>query len=337
MRIASKRIKVSEKLGYNMQIPVVLITFNRPEHTRRTLEALLVQSPEILYVFQDGARKGNVSDQENCPKVRWVIEDCLKGKEVQVHTHFSEVNRGCREAVIFAISEVLKDYEAVIVVEDDIVTSPAFLSYMNKALEYYRDRKSVFSISGHSHSPEHFRIPEDYPYDVYASPRLFNWGWGTWRDRWEQADWSFSYYDAFMSHPLEMQAFMRGGDDLLPMLKEEHDGNSSAWDIQFAFAHFKNHAVSIVPCRSYTVNIGEDGSGTHCHDLKKGAATKTGALSKKKDPVLLDNLYFDTRILNLQYSYFSSSRRPLWQKAINYLARKVGRKPPFIIKKKIFV
>ena len=320
-----------------MQAPIVLITFNRPEHTRRTLEALLSQKLEILYVFQDGPRKGNVADIENCRKVRSVIEECLKDKGVEVHTYFSEINRGCRDAVIFAISEVLKANESVIVVEDDIITSPAFLSYMNKALEYYKERKSVFSISGHSHSPEHFQIPADYPYDVYASPRLFNWGWGTWRDRWEQADWSFSYYDEFMDLSMEKKAFMRGGDDLLPMLKNEHDGKSSAWDIQFAFAHFKNHAVSMVPCRSYTLNIGEDGSGTHCNDTKNRIGAKPCELNKKEDPILLDNLYFDARILNAQYSYFSFSKRPLWQKAVNFLARRIGKKPPFTIKKKIYV
>ena len=319
-------------------IPVLLITFNRPEHTRKVLNALLVQKPGILYVFQDGMREGNASDQEKCSKVRLVIEECLKDVTFEYHTYFSKLNRGCRDAIIYAITEVLKKHESVIIVEDDIITSPAFLSYMNKALEFYKDKKSVFSISGHSHSPERFQIPDDYPYDVYASPRLFNWGWGTWRDRWEKADWSFSYYDDFMRHPFEKEAFSRGGDDLIPMLKEEHDGHSSAWDIQFAFAHFKNHAVSIVPCHSYTANIGEDGSGTHCNDRKIAVDNDAmiKMLNQKDNPILLDNLYFDSRILNAQYSVFSKAKRPLWQKAINFLFRRLGKRPPFTIKKKVF-
>lgn len=36
----------------------------------------------------------------------------------------------------------------------------------------------------------------------------------------------------------------------MPMLVDEREGSSSAWDIQFAFTHFANHAVSIVPCLS---------------------------------------------------------------------------------------
>ena len=315
-------------------IPVLVITFNRPEHTRRTLEALRVQRPGLVYVFQDGARNGNADDVEKCSAVRSVIERSIDWP-CELHTYYSDCNRGCRDAVIFAVSSVLKEHESVIVLEDDIVTSPAFLSYMQKALDYYKDRKSVFSISGHSHCTEHFVKPADYPYDVYASPRLFNWGWGTWRDRWEKADWSFSYYEDLMKHPWEMEGFLRGGDDLGPMLQDEHDGRSSAWDIQFAFTHFREHAVSIVPCVSYTHNIGQDGSGTHCSDCAKGDIDYS-ELNQNENPLFLENLYFDSRILNAQCSYFSNKKRPLWQKGCNFIARKLGLKPPFVLKKRIY-
>lgn len=314
-------------------IPVLLITFNRPEHTQKTIEALRVQQPPLVYVFQDGPRVGNIRDELNCKAVRDVIEHEIDWG-CELHTHFSDSNRGCRDAIIFAISSVLKEHESVIVVEDDIITSPAFYTYMCKALEYYKIRPTVWSISGHSHSPEKFQVPEDYPYDVFASPRLFNWGWGTWRDRWEQTDWTMSYYDEFMKHPYELQAFSRGGDDMVPMLIHEHEGRSSAWDIQFAFAHFANHAVSIVPCVSYTDNIGQDGSGTHSATIE--ARNQTIALNQNIDPRFIDNLYFDSRIINLMYSAFAYKKRPLWQKATNYMCGILGKKAPFVIKKKVY-
>ena len=313
--------------------PILFLAFNRPEHTRQTIDALRVQQPPLVFVFQDGPRAGNASDKENCALVRSVIEKGIDWP-CELHTVFSETNRGCRDAIIYAITEVLKQHESVIVVEDDIITSPAFYSYMCMALEYYKDRKTVFSISGHSHSPSTFVVPEDYDYDVFASPRLFNWGWGTWRDRWEQTDWSFSYYEEFMKHPYEKKAFCRGGDDLLPMLVDERQGKSSAWDIQFAFAHFANHAVSIVPCVSYTYNIGMDGSGTHCHSEASGDGKE--ALNQNDNPKFLDNLYFDSRIINQLCSAFARKKRAAWQKAVNFIARKLGLEPPFLIKKRVY-
>ena len=325
-----------------MTTPILLITFNRPKHTRRTLKALLSQIDcedslfvgQDIFVFQDGARENNEEDVVKCSEVRKVIEDCSVGSSAVFHKCYSDHNRGCRDAIIYAISSVLKQFEQVIVVEDDIITSPAFLEYMNAALEYYKDKKTVFSISGHSHSPSRFQVPDDYEYDVFASPRLFNWGWGTWRDRWLQTDWSFSYYERFMSHYYERLAFCRGGNDLLPMLIDEKEGRSSAWDIQFAFAHFANHAVSIVPCVSYTYNIGLDGSGTHCGNSK---GEEMPMLNLNTSPRFLDVLYFDSRIINSLYSIFLPQKRPLWQKAINYLARRTGRKAPFTIKGKVFL
>ena len=316
-----------------IETPILLIAFNRPEHTRKTIEALRVQQPPLVYVFQDGARTGNVTDAERCPQVRGVIEKEINWK-CELHTHFSEQNRGCRDAIIFAISSVLKEHESVIVVEDDIITSPAFYTYMCKALEYYRNRPTVWSISGHSHSPEKFQVPEDYDYDVFASPRLFNWGWGTWRDRWERTDWTMSYYEELLRHPYEMQAFSRGGDDLIPMLADEKMGRSSAWDIQFAFAHFANHAVSIVPCISYTENIGQDGSGTHSSVVQVKCDVKE--LNQNMQPRFIDNLYFDSRIINRMYSVFTYLKRPLWQRGINYIYRKLGKQAPFVVKKKVY-
>lgn len=315
--------------------PVLLIVFNRPEHTQKTLEALLVQRPSELYVFQDGPRVNNTYDLENCQLVRNVIEEQLQNLsyDIIVHKYYSDINRGCRDAIIHAITSVLEVHESVVIIEDDIVTSPAFLTYMNKALDHYKNNMSVHSISGYSPSPGRFEIYDTYSYDVFASPRLFGWGWGTWRDRWFAVDWSMSYYDEFIRNSAQIEAFNRGGDDMTTMLIDEKEGRSSAWDVQFVFDQFKKHAVSIVPCVSYTKNIGCDGTGTHCSNVK----SNDGELCQKTTIRWLDTLYFDKRIINLLYNTFTKTRRPLWQKAINYIARKLGKKAPFVIKKKVYV
>lgn len=320
-----------------MCFPILLIAYNRPIHTRKVLESLQKDPLAIqsdLFVYVDGPKQGiNEKEQSKIEEVKNVVLSRPWCKSVTLVS--SDYNRGCRDAVIFAITQMLEKYEAVIILEDDIIVSPAFLAYMNSALLYYKDRKTVFSISGHSYAGQRFFVPDDYPYDVYASPRLFNWGWGTWADRWELADWSMSYYDEFMNSSYEQQAFARGGDDLIPMLKYEKEGKSSAWDIQFAFIHFANHAVSIVPCKSYTRNIGMDGSGTHCGNSGRQVNEQI-SLNENANPVFLQRLYFDSRIINLQYNIFTFKKRPFWQRGVNFFARKIGKKTPFVIKKQVF-
>lgn len=315
--------------------PVLLITFNRPEHTRRTLAALMVQKPYEMYVYQDGPRDGNIIDKTNCQKVREVIDEITRDSDTIMHKHYSPINRGCRDAVIFAISSVLQDHKAVIVVEDDIITSPAFLNYMTKTLDYYQNRKNVHSISAYSPSPFKFSVPLNYDYDVYASPRLFGWGWGTWRDVWNSVDWSMDYFRDFMKHPSEINAFNRGGDDLSQMLVTEQEGKSSAWDIQFVFDQFKNHMVSIVPCISFTTNIGCDGSGTHC-SVCKDNTSDIALLNNNKELKLLDNLYYDREIINRLHSVYSMKTRPLWQKICNWICRKINKPILFQVKSPVY-
>jgi hypothetical protein len=51
---------------------------------------------------------------------------------------------------------------------------------------------------------------------------------------------------------------------------------------------------------------------------------------------MLDMVYEDDRIINAFYSLYYPKSRPLWQKAINFIARKLGEKAPFVIKKKVY-
>ena len=79
-----------------------------------------------------------------------------------------------------------------------------------------------------------------------------------------------------------------------------------------------------------------DGSGTHCNNVKV-VGYDAVALNQNQNPKFLDNLYFDSRIINSLYSIFTFKKRPLWQKMMNWIARKIGYKSPFVIKKKVFV
>lgn len=315
--------------------PIILFVYNRPSHTEKVLSSLKLNDyadQSHLIVFIDGPKPNASKEQLQ------LIEDTRSVVKQEnwcgtVEYHFAKYNIGCRNSIIQGISTVLSKNEAAIILEDDIVTSPYFLSFMNKALNYYKDRKSVFSISGHNLPENKINIPDDYPYDVFVSRRLLNWGWGTWSDRWFQADWDKSFIPEFISNHKMVEAFNRGGDDLSKMLQEEYEGKSDAWDIQFAYTHFINNAISIVPRHSYIKNIGLDGTGTH---VTKGTVMDNDLSLSIKNPRLLDVLYEDKRIINAFYNAFCAKKRPLWQKGINYLCRKLGMKPPFVIKKKIY-
>lgn len=71
-RNSSFRI-LAKEIASMFNTPILLITFNRPTHTRCVLERILEAKPQELYVFQDGARVGNENDVQKCTEVRQTI------------------------------------------------------------------------------------------------------------------------------------------------------------------------------------------------------------------------------------------------------------------------
>jgi hypothetical protein len=315
--------------------PIVLFVYNRPEHTESTLTALqnnFLASQSVLYIFCDGPKENALPETiRNINKARKIVREKQWCKEVIINESLN--NRGLAVSIKSGVSEIIHRYGRVIVMEDDLITSPAFLTYMNKALNYYKEMKSVFSISGHN-APSHLiKIPDNYIYDVYVSLRNDSWGWGTWEDRWNKIDWNVSQYNTIHNSQEMQHAFNRGGDDVFEMLKMQMDGKLNIWSIQFTFAHFMNHAVSILPTVSYVDNIGLDGSGINC---SKTLSLKHNSLSNKINIRFLDILYEDRRIINAFYSANCRKKRPLWQKMINRACRILGDRNIFVIKKKIY-
>ena len=315
--------------------PIILFTYNRPWHTEQVLRALKkneLADQSHLIVYVDGPKANATHEQiGKIEEVRRVVKQEQWCGSVEYH--IAEQNIGCRNSIIQGITEVLNRYEAAIILEDDIVTSPYFLRFMNTCLDYYRNYKSVFSVSGHNLPENKFQLPPDYDYDVFVSLRLLNWGWATWSDRWQQVNWDKTEIPIFMKNDQFKSAFNRSGDDMSKMLLEEYDRKSDAWDIQFAWHHFSNHGVSIVPRHSYINNIGADGSGTHVGAVEGLGNDISLAI---KEPRLLNVIYEDTRIINAFYNVFCATKRPLWKKIINRLSRMLGGKNVFVIKKKIY-
>jgi len=315
--------------------PIILFSYNRPLHTEQVLQALKkneLANESILYIFVDGPRIDATEEQRN--RIDQVCEVVKKEQWCsEVFYYISKTNIGCRNSILAGITKIINQYGKAIILEDDIYTSPQFLKFMNEALDFYENRKSVFSISGYN-LPEHkLKIPDDYKYDVYVSLRLWNWGWATWKDRWEQVDWNYDFVPQFVHQKEQVEAFNRGGDDLIQMLIDMYSHRIDAWDIQYAFAHFQNHAIAIMPCKSYVENIGLDGSGIHCGITKD---FKTNVNFASKEAHFIDILYEDKRIINSLSSVFCKKKRPLIKKIINRLSRILLGRNIFIIKKKVF-
>jgi glycosyltransferase involved in cell wall biosynthesis len=242
--------------------PIALFVYKRAKHTKATLDALAKNNLAVesdLFVFSDGP-KGDW-DAFAVEQTRKVIRAAKGFKSVTLLERPG--NMGLARSVIGGVSELLKKFECVIVLEDDLLTSENFLTYMNDALLQYRDDPKAFSVTGHTFPGDVLNIPGDYPYDTYAGYRCSSWSWGTWTDRWQRIDWGMDYFPALSRDPARQAEFNAGGQDLMPMLTLQHEKKIDSWAIRFSYAHHTNDCRCIYPIKTLVRNIGLDNSGTH--------------------------------------------------------------------------
>ena len=316
--------------------PIIVFAYDRPEHLRRTLEALakneLAKESE-LYIFCDGPKADATEERKSHIEQTREVAHVAIGFE-EIHVIEALQNKGLANSIIGGVSEVIAKHGRVIVLEDDLLTSPYFLKYMNTALDKYESYPSVFTISANRPPVNKMSIPADYEYDVFVSLRPFSTGWATWKNKWDRIDWSLDYLDDFLKHPQQIKSSHHGGDDLTDMLLLQRDHKIDSWAIRYAFQHFYHHAVAILPCIPYVDNIGFDGTGIHSGTDE--ADFRNNVIAAPENLRMLDELYEDERIINAFANYYSRAKRPLWQRAINYIYRTFGKPVPFVIKKRVY-
>lgn len=243
-----------------MYAPIIIFAFNRLDSLKATVASLLMNEEageSDLFVYVDGARKYKLGEQEKVQAVQEFVKSISGFKSIKYF--FSEQNKGLGTSIIHGVSEVINQYDKAIVLEDDLIVSTNFLSFMNQGLDKYEKEEKVFSICGYTNK---IKVPKNYPYDAYFCTRSSSWGWGTWKDRWETVDWELKDWDRYlkMAH-----AFNKwGGSDCFRMLRSVKEGWGNSWAIRFCFSEFLQDKLSLFPIISKVKNDGFDGSGTNC-------------------------------------------------------------------------
>ncbi|MDF3131142.1 glycosyltransferase [Kiritimatiellaeota bacterium B1221] len=242
---------------------LLLFVYNRPSHTRRTLKALAHNKGAkdvSLVVFSDGPREE--SDADKVKEVRRICKHINGFREVQVVER--EENLGLAASILQGVGEGLTQKDRVMVMEDDLLTHPAFMTYMNGALEAYAGQESILSVS--AYLPPRFRMPRPRKHrqDVWLNRRPMSWGWGCWKEKWETVNWAQAEEDRFIGRQDLQSGFAHGGADLPGMLTDQLEGRINSWAVRFAYAHYRRDCYSLLPVESYVKPIGFDGSGMHC-------------------------------------------------------------------------
>lgn len=240
-----------------MKIATLLFTYNRSYHTKRVLSSLKQNTilPQKLLIFQDGLKEKK--DIYEWKKVNDLIKNInWCDKEIIV----SKENKGLSVSIISGIEYAFKEYEALIVLEDDCVPAISFIAFMNQCFEKYEHDKNIYSISGYSWPIN--LIKDDY--DIYGCGRISSWGWGTWKDRWRNYNKDNTILKRLKENCEKSRNLAVWGNDCEQMLIDNLIGKNDSWAIYWGLIVIENNGICINPYKSLIENIGMDGTGVHC-------------------------------------------------------------------------
>ena len=237
---------------------ITLFAYNRPIHTKKTVASLLECKEAASFdfiVFCDGPKDD--SSQVQVDAVRAYLNSITGFKSVKIIT--SQVNKGLASSIISGVTKVLKDYASIIVLEDDMIVSPHFLTYMNDGLEKYQNDDRVISIHGYV-----YPVDQDLP-ETFFLKGADCWGWGTWRRGWNLFNPDGQQLlDEIVRRDLSRDFDFNFSSNYCEMLEEQIAGKNDSWAIRWYASAFLADKLTMYPGRSLVHNIGNDGSGTHC-------------------------------------------------------------------------
>jgi len=240
--------------------PIILFVYNRLGHTQKTLEALgrndLARESD-LFIYSDGFKDENI--RSKVEEVRGYIQEIKGFKSVTIVQR--EYNWGLANNIIDGATQIVNKYGKVIVLEDDLVTVPFFLTFMNHALDYYVEDRRIFCVTGYNYPALRMPLPNGYSDEIYFSQRPSSWGWATWQDRWGKAKWDMKIYQQDMKKREFRRQCNKLGDDFLRMFYLQIRGKINSWAIRWDISCLRNSGYCVYPVNSLVRNIGFDDSG----------------------------------------------------------------------------
>ena len=289
--------------------PIALFCYNRLPHLKLTIASLknnYLADQSKLYIFLDGPKSKKDFKKNN------EIFDYISKIDgfAKIKIYRSKNNLGLARSIINGINFVFKKNDKIIVVEDDIVTSPYFLKFMNESLNKYRIKSKVWHIAGHSH----LKSNDNENQKVFFSYYMNCWGWGTWKDRWRMFEKNpDNLINKFSRKDISEFDLDDSGLFWSQILKNANR-QINTWAIFWYATIYKRKKLCCNPLKSYVRNIGMDGSGMHCSDSRY---LDENPLYIKPEVKLISKPFFSKKYFIIYKKYFKSQSKSIIKKMFN--------------------
>jgi hypothetical protein len=310
------------------KLPILILTYNRPEHLLKLIKKLKKIKPTKIYISCDGPK--NNSDREKILKIRRIIN--LIDVKTKVISNFLKKNKGIRLASQFGISWFFKKEKMGIILEDDCIPTIFFFQYMKYLLLKYKNNRKIFAISGYNHLGKTNFGEASY----FLSNYFLCWGWATWRRSWITSSKNLKSYIREKNFKTLKNKF----ENIVEFrywkktIKNVYQERIRTWDIQFMASMWRKNSFCLLPNVNMVNNIGFDDSSTTSPSLRFQVARTFNLKVKIKDP---DLLRLDKKNELIIFNKFFRPKFFLYPFRIIFLFKIMVSQPKFFFRKIILL
>ncbi len=260
-----------------MKIAIVTIAYNRTESIKRLLSLLNTADynnervPLIISI--DKSDTSEVADLAD--NYRW-----NHGEKIVIK---HPINLGLRNHIL-SIGDYLNEYDALIVLEDDIIVSPHFYMFAKSSIERYMEDDSIAGISLYNFAINYQNQKSFYPlrneYDVYFMNCAQSWGQVWMRNQWKEfKDWYEQHCEEFENNGNLPQTIC--------------DWPKSSWLKYHTKYCIENNKYFVYPYQSYTSNCGDAGTHASFSNLTYQTCFNVGKWNSPNFPDIETGVVYD--------------------------------------------
>lgn len=239
---------------------ILVLAYNRPVHLQYTLQYLeksLAHGPELpVSAYQDGAPTAKAS-----PEWR-AVNKMLSEQSLVSELRTGDANLGCSGRLLSSLREVLEEYDAAIILEDDCCPSLDFVKVMQAGLTTYRDEARVQAVC--ATNPlivQQRQLPQVQ--ESFQVGRVFiPHGWATYRRAFAGFNLGLPHCQEILADVELRRRFNAFSKDYYADLLEQSLAGELNWDIEWYAYLFMRGGFTLYPKESLVYNTGING-GTH--------------------------------------------------------------------------
>ena len=248
-------------------LPALLITWNRPNHLRKSYQAIVKAGIKEIFIYNDGFSK-NEEVNNKIYLTRKLIKDlAIQNKSISHEILFSNENSlGCKNGVYKAITWFFKNNERGLIIEDDIIISKKFPEFCS---HYFSQSNAIKFISASTYG-----IKPSNSRNHRISRHAYIWGWATTSSLWEK-------YNIFIDEKRIEKVLSKSKKDkiyskyikfICNQCNLTNKGIIDTWDYQLSFLLLEQNFINLVPNKSLAENIGFDKNATHTKEKRPNYA-----------------------------------------------------------------